>query len=433
MDEKLVKSFLTFLREQDNQITRNNSPNYNVFRVINKAMLLEDQTNCALLIDWLDPKGHHGEGNLFLRKFLPLFGVEAEHLDHGAWEVLDHPCFSCGFPDIVIQNKEEGFLFFIEVKVKSEDHSGQLENYHEYIRTESGTLPERRKLAYLTVDGREPTNFSCVPQSSDHFMKLSLRDDVQKWLISTLPEIRNDHVRNTITNYLTILPEIIDEASGQKTEEEIVRLLSLPHLKPLALFVYQNYARIFGVPTDPRFQTRFRSGPEYTTFLGQLKIGGFVTSEKGLDGRIYPIQFFADMKGENVRIGLRWTDAPSDRILELPDFDELKYWLINSAYYIPDPTDGPEIAWRNMGPLPQQSQLAARLHEYFERFTGDFRELVTRINKAICLQRPQTTDPIISAGEFDCSVCKTKLGHNFINGFRYCDDCRPHIEPQTKS
>lgn len=96
------------------------------------------------------------------------------------------------------------------------------------------------------------------------------------------------------------------------------------------------------------------------------------------------------MKGENVRIGIKWTDTPSDRIMELPDFDELKYWLINSAYYIPDPSSGPEIGWRNMGPLPQQLQLAARLHDYFGRFAGDFGELVTRINKVICLQRRQT-------------------------------------------
>ncbi len=425
MDEKLVKSFLTFLRGQESQLTRNNSPDYNVFKVINKAMLLEDQTNCALLIDWLDPRGHHGEGCLFLRKFLPLFGVGIEHLDHAAWEVLDHPGFSCGFPDIVIQNKQEGYLFFVEFKVKSEDHSGQLHNYHEYLRTRSDIRPERKKLVYLTVDGRDPANFPNVPECSGHFMKLSLQDDVQKWLMSALPEIRDNRVRNTITNYLAILPEIIDEVSGKKIEQEIVRLLSLPHLKPLALFVYQNHAKIFGFPTDPRFQARFRPGSEITTFLEQLKNGGFVTQDKGANGKAYPIQFFADTKDGNVRIGLRWLEAPSDRILELPDFDELKYWLINSAYYIPDPYKGQDIAWRNMGPLPQQTQLSARLHEYFERFVRDFTELVTRINKSLSLQEIQTTISDNSGWDFDCSVCKSKLGHNYINGLRYCDDCRP--------
>ena len=100
--ELILKSFLEFLRAYDNPSSASGASEYNIFRVINKAMFLEDETNCALLIDWLHPRGHHRQVNLFLKKFLPFLGVEPKFVDDSDWQVEDHPSLDCGYPDIVI-------------------------------------------------------------------------------------------------------------------------------------------------------------------------------------------------------------------------------------------------------------------------------------------------------------------------------------------
>lgn len=50
MDDNLAKCFLSFLREYEKRSGAILSQEYNVVHVMNTAMVLEDETNCALLI-----------------------------------------------------------------------------------------------------------------------------------------------------------------------------------------------------------------------------------------------------------------------------------------------------------------------------------------------------------------------------------------------
>lgn len=50
MDDNLAKSFLSFLREYEKRSSAIMSQEYNIFHVMSKAMVLEDETNCAPLI-----------------------------------------------------------------------------------------------------------------------------------------------------------------------------------------------------------------------------------------------------------------------------------------------------------------------------------------------------------------------------------------------
>lgn len=430
--ELVLKSFLEFLRTYDNPSSASGALEYNIFRVINKAMLLEDETNCALLIDWLHPRGHHRHGNLFLKKFLPLLGVEPEFVDDRDWQVEDHPSLDCGYPDIVIRNDKTGHFFLIELKVQSEDHVGQLQGYYNYLISVQGSQWGRKKLVYLTCDGRNSKYFSAPEPWKGNFLKLSLNGDISHWLESVLPEIKDDTVKRGVTNYLNVLPNIIGEAQSINYEIEILSLLSRPWFFPLAKFVYQNYARIAGtIPTIPTAQLigwKSKPATEETTLFESLGNDGVVFYETDSDAIPHLISFFIAIREHTVRIGLTCNAAVPTEIEKVRELEDLKYQLWQSGFNVPDGPIAKDLAWKNMGDDSMMLDQMDSWTKGFLNFFSEFNRLVSEANKKISqiLGHGSSTDA--KQGDYDCSVCRVRVGHNLVKGIRYCNECCPKEE-----
>src|SRR3954463_15191307 len=63
--------FLKKLRDQEREFERREAPEFNIFRVLEWEQS-EVRTHSALLAQLFDPKGSHGQGGVFLQKFLSL-------------------------------------------------------------------------------------------------------------------------------------------------------------------------------------------------------------------------------------------------------------------------------------------------------------------------------------------------------------------------
>lgn len=396
MDDNLAKSFLSFLREYEKRSSAIMSQEYNVFHVMSKAMVLEDETNCALLLDWLNPNGHHRQGNLFLKAFLLKLGVKPELADHSDWKVLDHPYLGSFSPDIVIRNEFHGFLFLVELKIKAQDHSDQLNKYYKYLMDQTNIDSGRKMLVYLTVDGCDPANFSSTSINPKHFMKLSLQKDIYDWLESVLPEIRNKAVTATISNYLSALPRIVDEAQGNNIQSEIVRYLSKPEFLPMATFIRKKFEKISGSASGPKpifgaseifrgWMTRDGSTDPHV--IKSIRKSGLYLQERTPDGASYPIEFFADIKQGIVRVGITCNRVLTPDLSEIQGFGELKYWLQQRGFFVPTIPSGNELGWRNMGSEAELTEKSDYIRRYLVQFMGEFHEMVAALNR-LMLEHP---------------------------------------------
>lgn len=128
---------------------------YNIFDVLGVGS--KEVIVCRFLADLLNPKGKHGCGTMFLKRFMNELGdgynnydnsvlesttVETEHLIDGDRRI-----------DIVIFSKE--FFIPMEVKIYAEEQENQSFDYYNYVKKRNGN-----KLVYLTHYGSSPSDYS---------------------------------------------------------------------------------------------------------------------------------------------------------------------------------------------------------------------------------------------------------------------------------
>lgn len=102
----------------------------------------------------LDPRGTHGQGDLFLKKFVSKFSNE-----HPSTEKFDEARIRAEYPatendriDIFIDLKS-GAKLAIENKIGAKEGPEQIERYQKYLK---GSDCKNSKIFFLTPDGREP-------------------------------------------------------------------------------------------------------------------------------------------------------------------------------------------------------------------------------------------------------------------------------------
>jgi hypothetical protein len=153
-----VGSRVAIAEKKQRQRDRKEATGFNVFDLI-----YPDENKLSdILADLLDPKGNHGQGDLFLRllfKQLELGSdakltkdatVHREAPTHGIQKYLRRI-------DVLV---EAGILLAIENKVDSIEQHEQVKDYLEHLRYCTQVRPAPSMLIYLTPDGRPPESIS---------------------------------------------------------------------------------------------------------------------------------------------------------------------------------------------------------------------------------------------------------------------------------
>jgi hypothetical protein len=179
------------------------------------------------LAEFLNPKGTHGQGDLFLRLFVDQFVVDQPKLKDfntksaiaGAEKdvgPINEDNTTGGIIDILITDNKKSIA--IENKIYAQDQENQLLRYHNSV--------ENPILFYLTLDGSAPSDRSRGNLDKWKYKTISYHADIIDWLENCRKEaVSLPIIRETITQYINHIKFLTHQTSKVKMKEEIRNLI----------------------------------------------------------------------------------------------------------------------------------------------------------------------------------------------------------------
>jgi len=222
--ERRASELLRFTKAHNrhrDSITKVTGEHFNIFRVLAVGHL-EVRTHSPILADLLNPKGSHGQGEVFLDLFLDHFKIEGFNTKTATAisELYIGPVteISGGRIDIVIQEAEAGGKtrrILIENKIYAADQENQLIRYRNFDK--------EAPLLYLTLSGDEPTNVSTEKLKEINYQCISYSKDIRFWLLLCRKEAAClPGVREVISQYITLIEELTHQSTSIQMNAELI-------------------------------------------------------------------------------------------------------------------------------------------------------------------------------------------------------------------
>ncbi len=215
----LLNSISSILKKYENHAALTGE-NFNIFRLLN-VQYDEVRTHSAILSDLLNPKGSHGQGSIFLEKFVTQFDItdfdfktaKCEKEKSLGAKTLE----TGGRIDIYIEDAKKNKIL-IENKIYAPEQENQVLRY---------TKVENAHVFYLTLEGDEPSNYSKRDlKNTEDFQSISYRDDIIKWLELCKKEAVNHPIlRETITQYINLIKILTNQSTVLFMSEEIAKTI----------------------------------------------------------------------------------------------------------------------------------------------------------------------------------------------------------------
>ena len=189
------------LRTRDRERTEANR--FNVFNLIDP----DENKLSSILADLLDPRGSHGQGDVFLRLFFGQLGLDMDaELTAGATVRREAPTYSIARSlrrmDVLV---DAGVLVAIEHKVDSPEQAEQVKDYLEHLQACARQRGNRSVLVYLTPDGRRPVSTAGLSAKGLPGCGLecwSHRDDLTKWLRTCRERCEARKIQDFLSDFL---------------------------------------------------------------------------------------------------------------------------------------------------------------------------------------------------------------------------------------
>lgn len=196
--------------EQRDKLIEEKGYKFNIFNILG-IHTDEVKLHSAFLAELLSPSGSHQMGSLFLEKFIEKLGDIKFTFDKKVNVTIEKDIGPIsedekngGRLDIEISNGEN--VIIIENKIYASDQNKQLIRYYNY-------RPDAH-LFYLTLDGHEPSDESCMDGTFKVPYKcMSYEKDIIDWLESCLNEtLKHPLLHNTLIQYINILKQLTNQS-----------------------------------------------------------------------------------------------------------------------------------------------------------------------------------------------------------------------------
>lgn len=198
--------------------------NFNVFDIL-RLGASEVRTHSAFIAELLDPKGAHGQGDVYLKLFLKMEKVKPCIGDFGYGHVnvqveypigpIDSEKTEGGRIDILLTDSR-GNHIIIENKIYAVDQENQLIRYYNFDRL--------APLFYLSLDGKDPDK---KPPDDVEYHTLSYCKDMRCWLEDChKASVSLPVVRETIFQYENLIKKLTNQACGDKMKEKIIAIIT---------------------------------------------------------------------------------------------------------------------------------------------------------------------------------------------------------------
>jgi PD-(D/E)XK nuclease superfamily protein len=206
---------------------------FNIFETLN---IVDAEIRHSNVLAWLlNPNANHGLGNYFIKQFMKhLILYNKDNID-GNISLFDFENFSYANIDIrrewkhidlviILSEKDKEYVIAIENKVRSSEHSNQLQRYKETVEKEfSGYV---QLYVFLTPEALMPSDESWLVFSYETVA------DIISELIRYKNDRMNENVLSFISNYMTVLRRYI---VGKSEVEEICQKIYSGHKEALDL------------------------------------------------------------------------------------------------------------------------------------------------------------------------------------------------------
>lgn len=209
----------------------------------------EVKTHSAMIAELLNPKGSHGQGDLFLKLFLERFFEKSEIENTNKAQVYVETSYgNNGRVDIEIILNDHYII--IENKVDAGDQPEQLKRYSDIAENVKKYAKDKYSLLYLTKYGREPSEESLKSNTSNDSIKkvpngtsedlvtwekgnecidlrlISYREDIRNWLEECIKQsVFIPNIRDGLTQYLNIVKKITGDTMFATEKQKLVDLL----------------------------------------------------------------------------------------------------------------------------------------------------------------------------------------------------------------
>jgi len=218
------------------EISKISGENFNIFRTIDLTTD-EVRLHSKFLAELLNPKGSHGQGDIFLSLFLREFDITNYKSEKAKVFVEKHignkTETTGGRIDILIEDENKKTII-IENKINAEDQENQLIRYYNYSRF---------NVFYLTLFGDEPTKESCGELIVDtDFKIISYKTDIVNWLEKCRKETALlPLLREGLTHYINLIKYLTGQSINTTMEKEIRDLIvSSPQNLKTAITISNN-------------------------------------------------------------------------------------------------------------------------------------------------------------------------------------------------
>jgi len=193
---------------------------FNVFKIL-KMETNEVKTHSAMIAELLNPRGSHGQKDVFLKAFIKQFEIkEFKNIVTTDIIVKVEELSEFGRIDIVVRDYN-GNAIVIENKIYASDQPQQLVRYRERYNN--------CHLIYLTLFGTDPSEYSIKTTEgiqllkSKEFYNRSYKVDVLSWLLECRKAASmHPMLRETLTQYINIIKILTKQTMNEQNESEII-------------------------------------------------------------------------------------------------------------------------------------------------------------------------------------------------------------------
>ena len=219
---------VSIIQRKYDEIAKITGENFNIFSIM-RAESDEVRTHSRIIAEFLNPKGIHNQGSVFLKLFFKeiesLSDIQ-EDFNYDNAQVLveehtgtiDKDYSEGGFIDIVIKDSKNQVV--IENKINAADQKGQLLRYKKKYNN--------CKLIYLTLNGKKPSEFSYKMENGqelilEDIILLSYGNVIKNWIEKCLEKTYSlPIIRETLVQYLHLIKKLTNQSTNNKMSDEIV-------------------------------------------------------------------------------------------------------------------------------------------------------------------------------------------------------------------
>lgn len=296
-------------------------------------------THSSIIAEFLNPKGSHGQGTLFVEAFIEKLKLQDFDFSLNDIVVSTEYVIPNGRFDIIIYNGNKQAII-IENKIYAQDQWMQLKKYDDYAKDK---YSNGYRIVYLTLDGRDSADDA---SQKIGYIPISYQSDIIDWLTRCKHlSIDKPLIRETLNQYIRHIQELtstIEMEAQNKTE--ILDLLLKNHTATIQIMNMQNALEQFIIETKiiPVLE---RIADKYNLKF-EINVNTFMAKKANNGFQMYPkipidwhMQFAFDNGGwKNMAVGLVWNDGQKDtnkaieKRLNIFDDGPNKLWFYGWTY-----------------------------------------------------------------------------------------------------